>query len=108
MRKLALALAIGAASILGASAVSAAPVKKQTQAPAASHSDSAKQDTDMSSHRRHWRHRHWHHRHSYYRPYYRSYGYYPRYYQPAPVISFGFGGGPRYGWGGHRRHFHHW
>ena len=115
MKKLALALAVGAAAILGASGVNAAPVQKQTQSPAASHSDSASQAIDMSSRHRHWRHRHWGHRHwhhrhhrwgyyrPYHRPYYRSYGYYPGYYRPAPVVSFGFGfgGGPRWG-------HHHW
>jgi hypothetical protein len=114
MKKLALTLAIGAATLLGASAVNAAPAQKQTQAPTA-HSDTATMGTDMSSHRRHRWHRHRHHHHwGYHRPYrsygyyrpYRSYGYYPSYYRPAPVISFGFGfgGGPRWG----HRHHHHW
>jgi len=111
MRRLALSFAIGAAAVLGASTVNAAPAQEQTKAPVASHSDSANKATDMSSRYRHWRHRHYHHRwhrHGYYRPYYRSYGYYPGYYRPAPVISFGFGGGPRYGWGGHHHHWRHW
>jgi hypothetical protein len=102
MQKFALSLAVGAAALLGASAVNAAPAQKQTHAPIASHSDTAVQDTDMSSHRRHWRrwhrHHHWGH---YHRPYYRSYGYYrPHYYNPGPSVSFSFGGGPRY----HHRH----
>jgi hypothetical protein len=111
MKKLALSLAVGAAALLGASAVNAAPAQKQAQAPIASHSDSAVQDTDMSSHRwRRW-HRH-HHHYGYYRPYYRSYGYYRPYrpyyrsygyYRPGPGITFSFGGGPRF----HHRH-HYW
>ena len=105
MQKFALSLAVGAAALLGASAVNAAPAQKQAQAPIASHSDTAVQDTDMSSHRRHWRrwhrHHHWGH---YHRPYYRSYGYYrPHYYNPGPSVSFSFGGGPRF----HHRH-HYW
>jgi hypothetical protein len=110
MNKLALTFAIGAATLLGASAVNAAPAQKQTQAPAA-HSDTATQATDMSSRHRRWHHRHhhhrWHHRHHRhwgYAPYPRSYGYYPSYYRPAPVISFGFGG---FGGGRHWGHHHH-
>ena len=97
MNKLALSLAVGAAALLGASAVNAAPAQKQTQAPIASHSNSVVQDTDMSSHRRHWRRWHRHHHWGHYRPYYRSYGYYPR------PHYYGFGGGPRF----HHRH-HYW
>jgi hypothetical protein len=103
MKKLALSLAVGAAALLGASAVNAAPAQKQAQAPIASDTGTTVQDTDMSSHRRHWRrhhHRHWGH----YRPYHRSYGYYQRpYYNPGPAIGFSFGGGPRF----HHRH-HYW
>jgi hypothetical protein len=104
MTKLALSLAVGAAALLGASAVNAAPAQKQSQAPIASHSESAVQDTDMSSHRRHWRRHHYHRWGHYHRPYYRSYGYYqrPYYYNPGPAISFSFGGGPRFG---HRHHY---
>ena len=85
MTKLALSLAVGAAALLGASAVNAAPAQKQAQAPIASHSDSTVQDTDMSSHRRHWRRHHYHRWGHYHRPYYRSYGYYqrPYYYNPS-------------------------
>jgi hypothetical protein len=102
MQKFALSLAVGAAALLGASAVNAAPAQKQAQAPIASHSDTAVKDTDMSS--RHWRHRHYH-RWGHHRPYYRSYGYYPRpyYYNRGPSVSFSFGGGPRF----HHRH-HYW
>ena len=101
MKTLALSLAIGAATFVSATAVSAAPAQTKTQAPIASHSDSAVQGTDMSSHRRHWRR--WHGHHWGYRPYYRSYGYYPRpYYNPGPAVSFSFGGGPRW------HHGHHW
>jgi hypothetical protein len=104
MKTLALSLAVGAATLLGASAVNAAPAQKQTQAPIASH-DTSVNDTDMSSHRRHWRRWHRHHHHWGHHPrYYRSYGYYrPHYYNPGPGISFSFGGGPRF----HHRH-HYW
>jgi hypothetical protein len=69
--------------------------------------------TELSSRRRYHRRyvvvrRAWRPRYSYYpyyRPYYRPYyaGYpyasygYP-YYRPGPVVSFGFGFGPRWGW----------
>jgi len=117
MKTLALSLALGAAVLCGGSIANAAPAAKQAQAPVVSHSDSARQATDMSSRhrwRRHaWHRWHRHHRHWGYNPgYYRSsYGYYDDapayYYRPAPVVSFGFGfGGPRFGgWGGHH---HHW
>lgn len=82
-------------------------------------------DTDMSSHRRRWRHRYYvrHvrpwpvYRYGYYRPrpyFYRpysyayyprpySYAYYPRryyrpYYRPGPSFSIGFGFGPSFYW----------
>jgi hypothetical protein len=102
MKTIALSLAVGAAALLGSSAVNAAPAQKQTQAPIASHSDTAVKDTDISSHRRHWRRWHGHHHHwgyyrPYHRPYYRSYGYY----RPGPSVSFSFGGGPRW----HRHHY---
>jgi hypothetical protein len=74
-------------------------------------------DTDISSHRRHWRrYGHYGYRsYGYYRPrpyYYRpySYAYYPPpyyyrpYYRPAPVFSIGFGFGPSFGFGPR----HHW
>jgi len=122
MKTLALSLALGAAVLCGGSIANAAPAQKQAQAPIASHSDGARQATDMSS-RRHWRRHAWHrwHRHhrwgyyggpsyGYYPSYSRSYGYYrePYVYRPAPVVSFGFGfGGPRWGGGGWGHH-HHW
>jgi hypothetical protein len=126
MNRLTLSLAIGAAALLSASAVNAAPAQRQAQAPIAS--DAIAKDTDMSSHRRHWRrwhghHHHWgHHRwrphywgHHHWAPSYRSYGYYRparvvryyrpapiyypySYYRPAPVFSIGFGFGPRFWW----------
>ena len=108
MKKLALAIAIGAATLLGGTAVNAADTEAKPAGTFTTNSaaDTA-QATDVSSrHRRHWRHhRHWH-RHGWH-PHYRSYGYYPgyyapRYYAPAPVISFGFG--PRF----HHRHWNHW
>lgn len=106
MKKLAIAIAVSAAALLGGSAANAADSAVNVKAATAA------QSTDFSSRARHYYHRHWHH--SYYRPHYRSYGYYPQpyygsygyypqpyYYGGGPVISFGFGGG---GWGHHR----HW
>ena len=106
MRKIAVSAALAALALCTVPAANAASV--QPQKPITASVDDAKASTeagtDMSSHRRHWRrHRHVH----YYPRYYRSYGYYPRpyYYNPAPVVSFGFGG-PRF-YGGHR-HWRHW
>lgn len=102
MKKLALAFALGAATLFTGTAVNAADTAaKPDHAIGATATADASQATEVSSrHRRHWRHRHWHRYHYGYRPYYRSYGYYPGYYAPAPVISFGFG--PRFH---HRRHW---
>ena len=105
MRKFALVFALGAASLFGATAVSAADTKANTT-PVANVANETAQAVDMSSHRRHWRR--WHHRrHVWGGPYYRSYGYYPyynsySYYRPAPVLSFSIGGGPRF------HHHRHW
>ncbi len=106
MKTIAVSLALGALALCGVPSAHAAS-SGQAKAPIAADAAAAVQDTDMSSHRRHWRRYHRHHRFVHYPRYYRSYGYYPRsyYYRPAPVISFGFGfGGPRY----HRHHWHRW
>lgn len=114
MNKFALAIALGAATLLsGAAANAAGTTAKSDRVVSTGAAAGTHQATDFSSrHRRHWRHRHWH-RYGYYRPYYRpyyrsygyyprSYGYYPGYYNPAPAVSFGFGfGGPRF----HHRHW---
>jgi hypothetical protein len=94
MKKLAIAIAVSAAALLGGSAANAADGAVNAKAATVA------QSTDFSSRARHYYHRHWHH--SYYRPYYGSYGYYPQpyYYGGGPVVGFGFGGG---GWGHHRR-----
>jgi hypothetical protein len=102
MNRLALTLAVGALALCGVPSAHAGSAARQ--APVAADTAATVQDTDMSSHRRHWR-RHHHHHYGYYPRYHRSYAYYPRpyYYRPAPVVSFGFGfGGPR------RHHWHHW
>jgi Ni/Co efflux regulator RcnB len=104
MRKIAVTAALAALALWAVPAANAAPA--QSQKPITTSADEHQAGTDMSSHRRHWR-RHRHVR--YYPRYYRSYGYYPRpyYYNPAPVVSFGFGfGGPRF-YGGHR-HWRNW
>lgn len=106
MRTIAIAAAFGALALCAAPAANAASAPAPEQKPITASGDLPQAGTDMSSHRRHWR-RHRHVR--YYPRHYRSYGYYPRpyYYNPAPVVSFGFGlGGPRY-YGGHR-HWRHW
>jgi hypothetical protein len=100
MKKVALYLALGTLALC---AVPSANAADQTRTPVAADRDATVQATDMSSHRRHWR------RHRVVRAYpryYRSYGYYPRpyYYRPAPVVTFGFGFGPRF----HRHHWHRW
>lgn len=106
MRKIAIAIAVGAAALIGGTAANASDNSVKTKAA----TDVTSQSTDFSAHRRHYRHRH-----------YRSYGYYaPRraYYAPQPYyggysrpyyggggygyggpsISFGFGGGGYRGW----------
>jgi hypothetical protein len=100
MKAIAVSLALGALALCGVPSAQAS--SSQTRAPAVGEAGTIVQDTDMSSHRRHWRR---YHRHVHYPRYYRSYGYYPQpYYRPAPVVRFGFGfGGPRY-----HRHWHHW
>ena len=104
MRKLAIAVAVGAAALFGGSAANAADNTKARIASGVS------QSTDMSSqhrhhHHRHFRmHRHWGHGYGYYRPYANSYGYYRQpYFHGGPAMRHGFGGG---GW--HHRHGHRW
>ena len=121
MKKLAIALAVGAAALLGGSAANASDnTVKAKAATGVSH-----QSTDFSSrgrHYRHYGHRHYHHYgYRHHRPYYgNNYGYVSQpyygggYSEPyygggygygGPVISlgfgsFGYGGG---GWGHHHR-----
>jgi Ni/Co efflux regulator RcnB len=112
MKKTMIALAIGAAALMGGSAANAAgadAAKSTTAKPAAG----INQSTDISAQRRHHhghRHRHIHrhhgfHRHGHYRAYrphyYNSYGYYGRphgYYGGGPGITFSFGSGGYRGW----------
>ena len=105
MRKLAIVFAVGAAALFGGSAANASDdtVKAKTA------TDVTQQSTDISAHRRYYRHYGYRH----YRPYYRSYGYYAprRYYggyggpyygrgygYGGPSVSFSFGGGGYRGW----------
>jgi hypothetical protein len=99
MKKLALVFAVGAAALFGGAAANAADNTVKAQA-----ATGAAQSTDISAHRRHYRHRHVHRHYGYrhYRPYYgTSYGYAPRPYYGGydrgygyggPAITFGFGG----------------
>jgi hypothetical protein len=104
MKKLAIVFAVGAAALLGGSAVNAADNTVKAKAA----TDVTQQSTDFSSRGRHYRHygyrsgyRHYGYRS--YRPYYgNSYGYAPRPYYGGydrgygyggPSVSFGFGGG---------------
>ncbi|WP_081434992.1 hypothetical protein [Nitrobacter hamburgensis] len=106
MRKFIMALAVGAAALIGGAAANAAdhPVRAKTP------TDVTQSSTDISSQRRHRHHGHRHYRHHrhyghrYYRPHYRSYGYAPRYYG-SPYYGRGYGyGGPSitFGFGGYR------
>jgi len=103
MKKLAIALAVGTAALMGGSVASAGdmPAKARTSTDV-TQSDVTQSSTDISAHRRyrHWRHHHWGHHHwghHHYRPYYNSYGYYaPRrygYYGGGPGVTFSFGTG---------------
>lgn len=112
MKKTMIAIAIGAAALMGGSAANAgsADASKSTTAKPAGE---VSRSTDISAQRRHhhhWRHhhgmhRHHFHRHGYYRPYapryYNSYGYYGRphgYYGGGPGVTFSFGSGGYRGW----------
>jgi len=110
MKNFSIAIAIGAAALLGCTTANAAD-----NTPRAKAAVDVSQSTDISSRGRHWRyhrhyrtHRHW--RHVYYRPYanpyYGSYAYAPApyYYGGGPSISLRFGGYGG-GWGHHHRHW---
>jgi hypothetical protein len=110
MKKLIIAMAVGAAALLGGSSANASDTTVKPKAA----TDVTQSSTDISAHRRHRHYRHYGHRHyrhyghRHYRPYYRSYGYAPRYYGSpyygggygygGPIITFGFGGGGYRGW----------
>jgi Ni/Co efflux regulator RcnB len=104
MKKLVVAIAVGAAALAGASAANAAsPVKAKSgvMTDAQTNQSQANRSTDFSARHRghHWHgHNHWRH-HGYYRPHYRSYGYYPRSYGYYPRSHGYYGGGP-YGYYG--------
>jgi hypothetical protein len=85
MKKLIIAMSVGAAALLGSSAANAADNTVKAKAA----TDVTQAPTDISSQRRY---RHYGYRH--YRPHYRSYGYAPRRYYGG-----GYGGGPYYGGG---------
>lgn len=107
MNRLAIAIAIGAAALMGGSAASAAD-KANTKSSAGINQPL----TDFSSQHRHF-HRHHHHGHRHHwrhhhRPHYGSYNYYaprhhgyyggPRYYGGGPGVTFSFGSGGYRGW----------
>jgi hypothetical protein len=119
MNKLFIAMAVGAAALLGGSAANAADNTVKAKAA----TDVTQQSTDFSSRGRHYRryrhhgYRHYGYRHygyRHYRPYYgSSYGYAPRPYYGGygrgyggyggygyggPSVTFGFGGGGYRGW----------
>jgi hypothetical protein len=90
MKKLIIAMAVGAAALLGSSAANAADNTVKAKAA----TDVTQSPTDISSQAR--RYRHYGYRH--YRPHYRSYGY-----APGPYYGGGYGGpydGRGYGYGG--------
>jgi hypothetical protein len=105
MKKLIIAMAVGAAALLGGSAANAADNRVKAKAA----TDVTQSSTDISSRGRH--HGYYGYRH--YRPHYRSYGYAPRPYYGGgyggpyygggygyggPSVTFGFGGGGYRGW----------
>jgi hypothetical protein len=105
MKKLIIAMSVGAAALLGGSAANAADNTVKAKAA----TDVTQSPTDISSQAR--RYRNYGYRH--YRPYYRSYGYAPRRYYGGgyggpyygggygyggPSVTFGFGGGGYRGW----------
>src|SRR6202158_5414487 len=91
MKKLFIAMAVGAAALLGSSAANAADNTVKAKAA----TDVTQSSTDISSRGRHYGYRHYGYRH--YRPYYRSYGYAPRPYYGG----YGGGYGVPYYWGGY-------
>jgi hypothetical protein len=112
----AIAVAAALAFAGGIASTSANAASSNGATKATSERQQTVSDTDISSHRRHWRRygyvRPWRgaypYRYSYYRPrpyYYRPYSYasypppyYYRPYRPAPIFSIGFGFGPRGFW----------
>ena len=108
MKKLIIAMAIGAAALLGGSAANAADNTVKAKAA----TEVTQSSTDISSRGRYYRHYGYRH----YRPYYRSYGYAPRPYYygggyggpyygggygyggPSVTFGFGFGGGGYRSW----------
>jgi hypothetical protein len=111
MKKLFIAMAVGAAALLGSSAANAADNTVKAKAA----TDVTQSSTDISSRGRHYRRYH-HYGYRHYRPHYRSYGYAPRPYYGGygggyggpyygggygyggPSVTFGFGGGGYRGW----------
>src|SRR5712671_4280608 len=85
MKKLIIAMAVGAAALLGGSAANATDTTVKAKA-----ATNVTQSTDISSRRRHYRH--YGYRHS--PPHYRSYGYAPR---PYYGNSYGYAPQPYYG-----------
>src|SRR5262245_16759290 len=107
MNKLAFAIAIGAAALMGVSAASAAD-KATTKSSAGINqplNDFSLEHGTFYRHDHHGNRHHWRHHH---RPYYRSYNYYaprhhgyyggPRYYGGGPGVTFSFGSGGYRGW----------
>jgi hypothetical protein len=101
-------LAITLAAAAGLASVLALPANAETaqRIDGARSTTPAVEHTDVSSQRRHYRHNHYGYRRGYhygpryggyYRPYGGGYGYYGRPYAYGPGVSFGFGGGPRFG-----------
>jgi len=114
MKKTMIAIAIGAAALMGGTAANAASPDAAAKSTTAKQATETSQSTDISAQRRH-RHGHRHHHHGHrhhhfhrhghyraYRPhYYNSYGYYGRphgYYGGGPGITFSFGSGGYRGW----------
>jgi hypothetical protein len=92
MKILFIAMAVGAAALVGESAANATDNAVRTK----DGTGVTQSSTDFSSHRRHW------HRYGYYRPHYRSYGYYRPYYRSYGYYrpyyrSYGYYGRPYYG-----------
>ncbi|WP_027582619.1 hypothetical protein [Bradyrhizobium sp. Ai1a-2] len=106
MKKLAIAFAVSAATLIGGSAANAA------DRPSEKTGSYQSQSTDISARGRGYHHYHYgmhrhyprygyrhygYHRHGY-RPYYNSYGYQRPYYGGGPGVTFSFGSGGYRGW----------
>lgn len=111
MRRLAIAITLGAAALLGSFSANAADNLARKKAVL----DTAQSTEFSSQHRRHHRHHSRHHRRHHggyaYAPggYYAPRAYYapqPYYYGGGPSIGFGFGGG-HFGGHHHGHHGHH-